>query len=259
MCIILFGVNEHERYKLVVAANRDEYYGRPSEAAHFWLKNSNILAGRDLLEGGTWLGVNLSGRFAAVTNYPHPNYPYIDCKSRGELVCRYLDQTESTSQFANYLASSRYDYNGYSLLFGSYAEGKVHYFSNRCEQKQTIAMGIHGLSNYLLDYHWVRVEEGKSKLATLLSDQREVHMDDIFKILGDRVPFESTYDSIVKFETTKPADLPIFFQTEVYGTRCSTVVLVDQNNFVKFEERTYDPNLGKYTTFKKYAFQIEGN
>jgi uncharacterized protein with NRDE domain len=170
MCLILFALDAHPRYRLLVAANRDEHFTRPTAPAAFWADAPGVLAGRDLDKGGTWLGVGTDGRFAALTNFrgavPVPGGP-----SRGALAVEYLRGERSPADFIDALAHRAADYQGFSLLVGDAVS--MRYYSNRLDASPpggvAIGAGIHGLSNHLLDTPWPKVERGCRALEAALA------------------------------------------------------------------------------------------
>jgi len=166
MCLIAFAWRAHPRSRLIVAANRDEYFGRPAAPAAFWDDHPNVLAGRDLEAGGTWLGVTLDGRFAALTNYRNPADMKTGAPSRGALVSDFLTGRAAPEDYARQLEKRAMDYNGFSLLVAD--AQSMFFFSNRGGPATRVAPGVHGLSNHLLDTSWPKVEKAKAKLAALL-------------------------------------------------------------------------------------------
>ena len=181
MCIILLALNQNERYKFVAAANRDEYYARSTEPAHFWPDHSQILAGRDKLCFGTWLGISRRGRFAAITNHSDPFAKYSKIRSRGEIVHRYLKHVDTNSEYKAYLSRNQSEFNGYGLIFGN--SSILSYTSNRTDLETEIVKGIHGLSNQTLDYPSFRLDYGKFRMRAVLSKQSKIEMDHFLKFL----------------------------------------------------------------------------
>jgi uncharacterized protein with NRDE domain len=148
MCLILLAYQTNPEYPFVLAANRDEFYDRPTESADFWADEPHILAGRDLQGGGTWLGLTRRGRFAALTNFRDPASLRADAPSRGELVSRFLSGNEDAPSFLAWLRGNGARYNGFSLLFGTTDD--LYHYCNR-DDGGPLAAGVHGLSNALLD------------------------------------------------------------------------------------------------------------
>src|SRR5688500_18782433 len=129
MCLILLAHEAHPRYRLVVAANRDELYARPTAPAGWWDDYPGVLGGRDLRGGGSWMGVTRDGRWAAVTNYRDPAGERKDAPSRGDLVGDFLRGSESPSEYLARLQPRAAAYNGFNLLVGE--PGTVLWLSNR--------------------------------------------------------------------------------------------------------------------------------
>src|SRR6185295_4694266 len=181
MCLIAFAWRAHPHYRLVVAANRDEYFGRPAAPAGFWDDHPNVLAGRDLEAGGTWLGVTLDGRFAALTNYRNPADKKTGAPSRGSLVSDFLTGKAAPMEYLQGVEQRAVNYNGFSLLAGDAAS--LAFLSNRGGHASRVAPGIHGLSNHLLDTPWPKVRKGKAGLAALLDGPFDAEA--AFGLLGD--------------------------------------------------------------------------
>jgi len=255
VCLILFAVGSHPIYKLVIAANRDEFYERPSAPASFWPDAPHLFAGRDLRAGGTWLGVTRKGRIAAITNYRDPASMKMNAPSRGELVTNYLLGDESPLEYLNDLEGRGKEYNGFNLIVGT--EDVLCWYSNRGDGVYPIAPGVHGLSNHLLDTPWPKVSRGKEALARLLSEGRELSPEALFQILLDRsiAPDEKLPDTGVGTQMERLLS-PLFITISDYGTRSSSVVLVDRQDRVTFVERTYDPGPERGIT-RTCEFSIE--
>jgi uncharacterized protein with NRDE domain len=239
MCLILFAWQTHPRYPLVVAANRDEFHNRPTAAVDYWKESPQLLAGRDLQAGGTWLGITRQGRFAAITNYrePQSNEPLLE-KSRGHLIRDYLLHTETPATHAKKLQEQGNFYRGFNVLLGN--PDTLVYVSNRCETAFELKAGSHGLSNHLLDTDWPKVHLGRSRLDALLEGDK-VDPEALFELLADRnvVPGSEPPG----FELSLAPELitrMTFIVSPEYGTRSSTVLLVDRDGGVTFTERQFD-------------------
>ena len=241
MCLILFAWNAHPRYALVVAANRDEFHERPTLAADFWPQQPDLLAGRDIQAGGTWLGVTRSGRFAAVTNYREPSVPETPLdRSRGELVTDFLASRQSPPEHAEKVLRSGSAYRGFNLLLG--ARGSLVYVSNRHEQVIELAAGSHGLSNHLLDTDWPKVSSGRARLDEFLQ-QEVVDAGSLLDLLTERgpVPGNMPLDA-GDGEIRRHLMNHYFIVSPVYGTRSCTVVLADRDGGFEFVERRFAPD-----------------
>lgn len=252
MCLILFAWQSHPRYELVLAANRDEFHQRPAAAARFWEDHPDILAGRDLQAGGTWLGVTRSGRLAAVTNYREPVSPRPQPeRSRGHLVRDYLEDVQGPLAWAQRLQPLAAAYSGFNLLAG--ATGELVYLSNRGGTPSPVRPGIHGLSNHLMDTDWPKVQAGRERLAELL-DRREPDPGELFGLLTDRALTPGDMpESLEEHLAPERVMKHYFIVSPVYGTRCSTVLLIGRDGAITFIERQFDPNGNETATV---SFQL---
>jgi uncharacterized protein with NRDE domain len=242
MCLILLAWRAHPDYPLIFAGNRDEAYDRPSTAADFWKDDGSSFGGRDLEKGGTWLGLNLSGRFAAVTNYREgPGARRPAPRSRGELTAAFLRGTASPDDYVADVAPDAQQYGGFSLLVGDFEN--LYYLSNRGPAAVPLAPGVHGLSNHLIDTPWPKVTLGKQRVAALLGADEKKLTEGLFAALTDRSPAldADLPDSGVGIQRERELS-PAFIAGERYGTRASTVVLVDRDYQVTFAERSFGPN-----------------
>jgi uncharacterized protein with NRDE domain len=238
MCLILFAFNVHPAYRLVLAANRDEFYDRPSQAADFWTKHPQVLAGVDLKEKGTWLGVTKTGKFAAITNYRDPSSWKADAPSRGKLVSRYLTGLAGADQYLKKLSANAGCYNGFNLLLGDGKDLLV--YSNR-GSAQKIPDGIHGLSNHLLDTPWPKIQRGKALLKKALAKKGDELEDALFALLTDRStpPDRELPDTGVGLPWERVLS-PMFIASSGYGTRSSTVLFIGKNGRIKLTEKIYN-------------------
>lgn len=240
MCVIYFALDKHKDHPLILLANRDEFYARPSRAAGYWDDFPNICGGRDLQGGGTWLGVTDAGRFAAVTNYRDPSAPH-GIHSRGELVAAFLKGDQTARQYLENVRSRSNDYSGFNLVVGEFNQDRpeVHYFSNRGDAPRQLSRGIYGLSNHLLDTPWPKVEKGKARFTDLLRSN-ETSNENLFDLLSDEslAADEDLPSTGIPYEAEK-AISAIFIKTPGYGTRCSTVLRFDTNLEWSFEERVF--------------------
>ncbi|HET6762452.1 MAG TPA: NRDE family protein [Longimicrobiaceae bacterium] len=236
MCLILFAHRAHAEYALVVAANRDEMYDRPTAAAAFWRDAPDLLAGRDLREGGTWMGITRGGRFAAVTNYREVPLSRDGKRSRGHLVAGFLRGGQAPEPYAADLAARGDEYNGFNLLVGDVTG--LAYASNRGRGARLLAPGIYGLSNALLDDPWPKVVRGKAALADALAGPEDALEARLFAALADRgiAPDEALPTTGVGIERERALSAS-FIATPVYGTRCSTVLIVRHDGRATFTER----------------------
>lgn len=239
MCLILIAKEVHPIYPLIIIANREEYHSRPTQSLSFWHDYPTIAAGRDLTAGGTWFGLNLQGQFAAVTNYHEPAVTARSDNSRGKLVFDWLRQKSEVADSRLYEPGRLQDYAGVNVISGNMTT--LWWDSNRVNTPRRIPPGISGLSNELLDSPWHKIAFGKQLFKRILS--RRFRSDTFFKLLSDRTPAIGLDTKDPKFEPTlSAAQSAIFTKGILYGTRSSTVLLIDQQNQVQLIERSYDPD-----------------
>jgi len=241
MCLIVIAAGMHPELPLVVAANRDEYHRRPCVPAGPWRRTPEILAGRDLEAGGTWLGVTLSGRFAAVTNFREPGQQVDSAPSRGALVARYLASSEGPAAYLEKLRPRMDQLNGFNLLVGDRDE--LLWCSNRDQEPRRprqLKHAIHGLSNHLLDTPWPKVERTRRRLAELL-DAGRPNPTEVLGILDDRVPAANgdMPDTGIGPVWERLLSAPRIVHPQ-YGTRCSTAVLFHRDGGIELVERGFD-------------------
>ena len=230
VCLIVLAYNVHPRFPLVLAANRDEFHERPTAPAHWWPAAPHIFAGRDLRAGGTWMGITRSGRFAALTNHRDLHRPARQGPSRGLLVRDALDGTLDVRGTDGY--------EGFNLLHGTVHE--LRYHNNLEPVDVPLPPGIHGISNALLNTPWPKVERAKEAVRKALDTSDGTLNEHLFALLRDdvRAADEHLPATGLPVEMERAVS-PVFIQTNGYGTRCSTVVLVDAQGDVWFEERTW--------------------
>jgi uncharacterized protein with NRDE domain len=218
MCVVALAWAAHPKWLLVVAGNRDEYHARASAPLARWDDAPDLLAGRDLVSDGTWMGVSDAGRFAVVTNIRNPEGPDPAKASRGALVSDWLaagDLPEELDAF-----------NPFNLIVAD--RSGVQYLANRPQEiRQPLPPGVHGLSNAIADEHWPRKERLNGVLAQWL-DGPAVQPAQLLEALADQsLPDRDAH--------------PIFIESPVYGTRCSTVIAVDHEGNGQIIERRFDP------------------
>jgi uncharacterized protein with NRDE domain len=234
MCLILFAWRSHPQHKLLVAANRDEFYSRPATAAHFWQESPHILAGRDAEKGGTWLGVTRRGRFAAVTNVRKPGSPTGNL-SRGKLVQAFLDSNASPAEFLQQIQLSLPDYSPFNLLI---CDGEqLHYINNDGDTRK-LQPGLYGLSNAALDTPWPKVVNGKQQLFSLIMQQTDSEL--LFELLAgqEQADDEELPDTGIDMVLEKKLSAR-FIHMDGYGTRCSTVLMQSHDNHTRLWERQF--------------------
>jgi len=239
VCLAVFALECHPRYRLIMAANRDESHDRPTLPAAFRDDYPHILAGRDLLCGGTWLGIAADGRLAAVTNFRDPAREVAAPRfSRGTLPLGYLAGTVPPRTYLEALHAKQGDYNGFNLIVAD--DRQLWYYSNRDQSGPVrVAPGIHGLSNHLLDTPWPKVTTSKEYLEHLLQDDR-VSPEALLEFLSDATPFPDRLlpDTGVGRERERMLS-PRFISSPGYGTRSTTVILMEREGGIRFVERSY--------------------
>jgi len=254
MCLVVLAYKQDPVYRLIVAGNRDEFHARPTRPAGWWPDKPDIIGGRDLHAGGTWLALHRNGRFATVTNYHDAKHEKARLRSRGHLVTDFV-QSELTP--ANYLQQiNGAAYAGFSLLVAD--SQSLAYLSNRGTGMLELPAGVYGLSNATLDTPWSKVERSKTALATMLGEGK-VNETELLRILGDRrkAPLTEVSDDQLPFSTAHALTAP-FITLPDYGTRCSTVVLVKSDGTVRFVERRFDAT-GAVTGESTFSFAVDSD
>lgn len=238
MCLILFAHQAHPKYPLILAANRDEAYARPAAPAAFWHDHPDIYGGRDLDRGGTWLGLTRCGRVAAVTNFRNGNGRRTAPRSRGELVSGFLAGRAGAAAYLRQVETEGGQYNGFILIAGDL--DALYWLSNRGPGVERIPPGVHGLSNHLLNTPWPKIKRSKQAMEALLGAGEKELTAGLFEILSDRseaLDHELPDTGVgLKRERELSAN---FISGERYGTRASTVLLVDRRSDVLFIERSF--------------------
>mgnify|MGYP001174539472 CR=1 FL=1 len=240
MCIIFVAVEQHQDYPLIIAANRDEFYQRPTQPSHWWDAPEAILAGKDLQAGGSWMGIHRNGDIAALTNIRNPAREQTQARSRGELVINYLSRSTSETLFEQQLSNSREAYNGYNLLYGNVARLQV--YNNHTNRFTPLAAGFHGLSNSALNTPWPKVRRGVTRLQEYISSATSLDKDALFNLLQDNTPAaqHELPDTGVGIETERFLSAP-FVTGEHYGTRATTVVTVSREGDIHVTEQSWGP------------------
>jgi uncharacterized protein with NRDE domain len=240
MCLVLVALDSHPQYSLIVAANRDEFYDRPTAPAAFWADHPSVLAGRDLKAGGTWLGIDRRGRLAAVTNYRQGQRESPAPRSRGRLVNDFLTADIGAPEYMERVRGEAGLYNGFNLIVGD--AGGLFYYSNREGRVRPLPPGVYGLSNHLLDTPWPKVAATKSAFGALLKGGASELTGDLFALLSDRnSPAVSLLPSTGVSPEWERLLSSAFIVSEAYGTRSSTVLLVGREGSINFEERSFGP------------------
>jgi uncharacterized protein with NRDE domain len=257
MCLITFGLRKHPDYFLVMAANRDEFYERPTESSHWWQTDPNILAGKDQKAGGTWMGVNDQGFWAAITNVRAPGQYREDAPSRGNIVKNYLLDAPNPKAYLNDLAQEMGAYNGFNLLVGTATE--CWYLTNSMDHDQPtpLAVGLHGLSNAQLNVPWPKVTRACNQLEERLNSESGIATQDLLDDMVDQTeaPEEELPDTGVDTELEKKLSA-MFIQTPKYGTRCSTALTIGYDGTVRWHEQSYRPGSLEVASVTEESFTI---
>ncbi|WP_147802137.1 NRDE family protein [Alkalicoccus halolimnae] len=246
MCIIGVGMKINKDFPFIFAANRDEFVERPAAPAHWW-NEETFFAGKDLQAGGTWMGISRSGRVAAVTNVRNPDesgdFPY----SRGELVPAWLNERNLNL----YLQEKAY-YAGFNLIYGTTSELK--YVTNQHDREYTLREGIFSLSNADMDEEWPKTKHLRQDIKRAALLPKEEMIAALISGLERKIPYPDNElpDTGVGIELERKLSSP-FIDLDKYGTRCTTVVLVDKNNEVTFVEKTHRPE--KYEVRKEFRLK----
>lgn len=262
MCLIAFAWRAHPRYDLVVAANRDEFYARPTAPADWW-PGDRVVAGRDLSAGGTWMGATRDGRFAALTNYRDPGRQRGEAPSRGDLVRALLEDAGSPTDQLAALASRASDYNGFNLIGGTWhpdaTRRELSLLAHPGDPRPVpIPPGIHALSNAQLNTPWPKVRRASDALSEALSatDVEDAFVDGLFTLLADRtIAVDADLPATGIPHDLERALSASFIALPHYGTRTSTVFLVDREGRATFVERNVEPDRPNDT--RRFDFRIE--
>ena len=238
MCLVVIAWQQHDAYPLILAGNRDEFHARPTQEAHWWPDHPEILAGRDLQAGGTWLALHRNGRFATITNFRDAQHEPTSFRSRGHLITEFLLSEETPVGYLESIDGDRYA--GFNLIVGD--TESLAYASNRDDGVRELGPGIYGLSNALLDSDWFKVHRAKSAIRQLL-DQQHISEQQLIGLLEDRerAPASSVASERFDFETAHAISAPFIVMPD-YGTRSSSAILRDNMGRNRFEERRFHPD-----------------
>ena len=247
MCLILFGYQVDPTKPLIVAANRDEFHGRAATPADFWPDHDLILAGRDEVAGGTWLGCTRTGRFAALTNFSTPEDPE-NPKSRGGLVHGFLAGVDDAEHYAHHLHGA--DYAGYNLLL---FDGKTLVCTSNRGTTEVLTPGYYGLSNAELGARWPKCIQGAQRLEDWVQQGFE-HTDLVAMLRDASVPSDDELPHRGRPIEMERRVAPCFIMGDEYGTRASTIIELGTKN-ISFSEQSYAAN-GRATGTVRYDFEV---
>lgn len=243
----------HADFPLVIAANRDEFHSRPTRDAQWWADDGNILGGRDLQAGGTWLALNRNGRFGAVSNFRDAEPPSAKLKSRGHLITEFLQSTSAPLDFAASIDDAAY--GGFNLLVGDGRQ--LAYRSNRGGGCRELSSGLYGVSNATLDTPWPKVERSRASLHVLLAEG-SINETALFRMLDDRTKanVRQVHTGGLPFDKAH-ALTAAFIVLPDYGTRSSTVIIRDRHGSVHMCEKRFAPN-GAPAGQSDFGFKLTG-
>ncbi len=253
MCLIVLGRNIHPKYKLILVANRDELYERPTKVAHYWNGPNQLLAGKDLEAGGTWIGVNQMGHIAAVTNYRDPTNYQNNKASRGQIPVNFLDSRVLADQYIRNLEKESSRFNGYNLLVLD--NNDLMHYNNQNGEPSKLADGIHAVSNATLNTPWPKVVRSKEMFKSIV--ESNFSHDDLIEMMGD----SKTANLEDLPDTGIPKDLEeavsaMCIRTEKYGTCSTTAITITNDGEVSFTEKSYP--VGKRNEgIERFSFKID--
>jgi uncharacterized protein with NRDE domain len=255
VCLILLAWRVHPQFPCVLAANRDEFFSRPAAPAQWWPDHPHLLAGRDVLAGGTWLGITKQGRFAGLTNFREPGALAVAARSRGMLVMDLLNSDQVLSQSLAQLQDVGPNYNGFSVLF---SDGRrLGVYESTSGSGRELQPGVYGLSNHLLDTPWPKVQQAKSKLAAALQSLPDTA--DLLELLRDDRPApDGMLPRTGVSQEWERLLSSAFIRAPGYGTRCSTLICVDARGGARFDEWSWDTT-GTISGEVHVTFALETN
>ena len=238
MCLIVFAYQQHPDYPLILVANRDEFYVRPTESMQFWQDHPTVLAGRDLQQMGTWLGINQAGHFAAVTNVRDGRHIADNLLSRGDLTKGFLTTDLCAAEYLNQLKSTQQSYGLFNLLIAD--KTGLYYFSNRGGAPQQLEPGLYGLSNAQLNTPWPKLIAAKQALQCAIQENDLSH-DRLSKILASKQTADDTSlpDTGISYEWEKRLS-SAFIHSSAYGTRATTTLIQATDGTTELNENNFD-------------------
>ncbi|MCG9748754.1 NRDE family protein [Shewanella sp. Isolate8] len=251
MCILFVALEVHPQYPLILCANRDEFHHRPTEPAHFWPPDKQLLAGKDLEAGGSWLGVNRQGEIAALTNIRAPELHEANRHSRGDLVIRAL--TQSQTMTTPWLMEHSQHYNPFNLLFGK--DMDLYCYHSISKTVKPLSPGFHAISNGALDDIWPKMAKGTQALEQEIGRSGEIDIQALLTIMTDerQAPDEDLPQTGVALEWERLLS-SIYIKHPEYGTRSTSILLRDRQGRCEFVEVRYD---GKGRNLGRQVFKFE--
>lgn len=239
MCLLALSIAPHPSVRFVLAANRDEAFERPTREAHVWEDAPQVIGGRDLRAGGSWLGVARTGRLAAVTNVRAVDARR-EGRSRGEIVRRFLSESEPASSYARALVGEAERLPSFNAIVGDAED--FFYVNDRDPEPLVLGSGVHAVSNGRLGDPWPKVERARAAVAVACSNDGVVDVEALFVVLADRTPPpDADLPSTGVPLAIERLLAPPFVVGDIYGTRCSTVVVASRSGRLVLEERSFGP------------------
>ena len=254
MCILFLAINQHPDYPMIICANRDEFHERPTQSAHYWQDKEGILAGRDLQAGGSWLGINRRGQFAAITNIRTGGKVLENKKSRGELVTFVLEENTSAEQHQvineSWLKDHGDSYNPFNLIYGNLEQ--LYCYNSVSGEQIKLSTGFHSISNGAMDEIWPKMAKGEQQLEQVVKSATGISESALLSILNNQTrPEESELpDTGIPVEWEQLLS-SIFICSEKYGTRSSSLVLLAVDSSIDFTEVEYD-NEGNHQSLNRF-------
>lgn len=251
MCLAVFAHGVHKQYPFILVANRDEFYSRPTASASYWQGAPSIFGGRDLKGGGGWLGVSRHGKLAAITNFRDPRAINSDAPSRGAIVKTFLEGAGSANDFFIDLNNAASCYNGFNLI--AHSGSDLYYYTNKpngFDPCRRLNAGVYGVSNHYLDTPWPKLERAKKALEQQVrTSDSTLDAEALFEFMTDQTmpPDDVLPRTGIELERERMLSTA-FIETADYGTRSTSVVLMDRNGDFLFSERVYEGGLSSHQT-----------
>lgn len=246
MCILFIALKQHPKFPVIICANRDEFHQRPTQNLHVWSKEQ-ILAGKDLQAGGTWLGITKSGHFSALTNFRQPHLIDPAKTSRGDLVIKALAKKNIASKnkvIQQHLKDKSHEYNGFNLLYGNLEQ--LYCFDSVNKQTHVLNKGIYSVCNGAITDSWSKMQKGQQALAALLNtpkNEEKLYVKQLFSIMqnSEKAPSHNLPNTGLS-EEREALLSSIFITSPNYGTRSTVLITKDIEDKIEINEVTYLPS-----------------
>ena len=256
MCLIVLSIKPKDGYKLVLTSNRDEFYERPTENMHWWNSSPKILAGRDKDFDGTWMALNEKGKFAAVTNVREftslstKKKSMKELSSRGDLVRGFVESDFSTMEY--FESIDGLNYQGFNLVLFDGNDALI--CSNRGLEKKLIKGEIYAIGNIPLDQNSEKIQSAKFDFQEVLNSK--VSSKNLFNLM--QMPKNKPLEFSKAFTRNNHGkEFPYrFIETDIYGTRSTTSIIIDKDNFAEIEETSFSKEQ-KEVVSKKFKLKIK--